>query len=1160
MSSPTLAKRLQQLSEPQRRGAVPDEHAWLSASAGTGKTQVLTARVLRLLLSGIKPEAILCITFTKAGAAEMARRVRDQLASWVQLPEKLLKEDLFAIGAPNQDADVIARARCLFAEVIDAPGPGLAIQTIHSFCQNLLAAFPEEAGLTPGFRALEAGESAQLRRDVLDRMLADAQRGGDNALLGWVEQLALALGEGPTQSWLNRCAAAGEALETLPVTVQPGLRNHFDLPGGTPEAMLVAGLADDQIDLAGWRALADANRAWGKDTGDKRMPVFAEWLGGRAEVRVGCLDAAIETVLTKAGTLRAEYAKGKLSHASDLGQRLIDPLITLRDRAAQMAEIDRMAAALEAGRRFARAVSDAKRAEGLVEFDDLIARVEALLHTAGIAEWIAYKLDARIDHILLDEAQDTNRAQWRIVHKLCEEYFAGLGQKDGRSRTLFVVGDHKQAIYGFQGTDPEYFNLSRRRYALLAEQAAQAFNDVAIDTNFRSSPPILAAIDKVVSALGSEAFGLDPDTRVSHLAHATTAPGTVALWPLQSADAAASDDDDGDEDAATDGGEGDISWIDPGRLDVATKIARTVRRWLDHGIGNEPVLPGDIMILLRSRGEMAAQIVASLQVQGVPVAGVDRLSLQLPIAIRDLIAAARFALQPLDDLNLASLLVSPLIGWSHDELVDRAWRPRDGEGRLVPLWPHLRTEDATRGLLDPLFALLNMAGNVTPYRFFETILSGPMQGRAKLLARLGNAARDPVEELLSQALAFETREGASLHQFLRWFDSNDQDIQRELDTASAAVRVMTAHGAKGLQARIVILADAADDPQRARRSAADGPKWSFGDDGVPIPLLRKTKGAVWPTEWQDAQDSADRTEMQEYRRLLYVAMTRAERMLFVTGRLAKGKEAAPEASWYHAIAGAMPLLDAKPMRDPVWGSATVYHVAGKEDRKRGDTGLEPVASIPDWALHAPAEEPRPPRPLAPSTLVEAADLSVPQPPLSSARMAAAERGTLLHALFERLPGAAPDRRRDAALTWLMRQSPALSDDARTAMTDDVLAVISDPAHAVLFGPDALAEVPFSALVDGRVIAGTVDRLLVTDDVVRVIDFKTGTTVPATIDAVPVGYLRQMAAYAAALAVVFPGRRVEAALLFTAGPVMIELPADTLILHAPSLAPTPSISA
>jgi ATP-dependent helicase/nuclease subunit A len=1112
------------LKDEQKRASDPRKQVWLSASAGTGKTQVLVARVLRLLLrKDAEPSAILCLTFTKAGAAEMSNRLSERLAYWVRLDDTLLFKELEALGERG-DPDMRRRARGLFARVLDAACGGLRIQTIHSFAQALLASFPLEAGLTPGMRPLEGREEAALARRVLADLVADAEREGRHGLVAGLQALSRRLGEDGAEQFLRDCARAPDAMEQLPSGVGPFLRQALGLPIEDIEAHIAESCSDALFDLASLAKIADYNREWGKPRGLDRAEVIGRWRSLAPGERALALEDLFRALSTSKG--EPQLAKGWAPSAdgyADLKTRLhgrCKELVELRVR-ARLADV--FAAALEVGRAYARAYADAKRDAGVVDFDDLIRATVRLLREPGMGEWIRFKLDQATDHILVDEAQDTNASQWEIVSALAEDFFAGLGTHRAFVRTIFTVGDYKQAIFGFQGTDPREFDKARRHFARRIEGVeGWSLEDLSLSRSFRSTPPVLEAVDAMVAALPENALG--EGVRIEPHRSAVKGPGLVTLWrPISEPQA---EDDQGEEE-----------WLGDAPRQFATDLARTIRGWLDEGLmlRHGPIRPQDIMILVRKRGELASMIVARLYAEGVPVAGLDRLRLNAPLAVRDLLAAARFALQPDDDLNLAGLLVSPLIGWSQEDLLERAI-PRD-----TSLWRHLRNQEGPfessermAGTLSALRAILLDADFTTPYHFFERLLSGPLGGRRKLLARLGEEARDPVEELLSAALAFERQATSSLQRFLDWFDRGEVEIVRDPSQPLDAVRVMTAHGAKGLQAPVVILADATTDPGANRRNRLD---WKVEGLEHRLPLFRPRKDELAGGLAEDLAE-AEKRDREEHWRLLYVAMTRAEERLYVGGALGpRAKSVPPEQSWYAAVARGLAALGAEPDADGVASWAGSDPVVGWT-AKRSESGASraPVA-LPAWAQSPAPEEARPPRPLAPSSLGldEAAD-----PPPSPMLRAAAERGRLLHALFERLPAVPPDRRVAAAERWLAGAGGVAEAAERTTLVEQACAVIDDPRFAEVFSADALAEAPFSAVVEGRVVAGKVDRLHVSGERVLVVDFKTNRRAPSDLGSAPESHLRQMAAYAAALAVVFPGRRIEAALLYTAGPVLLPL--------------------
>ncbi|KQM56446.1 DNA helicase UvrD [Sphingomonas sp. Leaf208] len=1129
---------------PRLRGAQADasnpaSHVWLSASAGTGKTQVLAARVFRLLLRGVDPGAILCLTFTKAGAAEMAQRINGRLAAWVRMPAPALAADLIALGEspvqPLQD-----RARTLFAKVLDAPGGGLRIQTIHGFCQGLLAAFPVEAGLTPGFRPLEAREEAGLAREALASMLSDAEREGRERPVEIVGRLSLRMGEGGAEAFLLACARALPALEALPVGIQPWLRRELGLPSGDIDEAIAEWC--DALDLDAIARIAAANRAWGTATGLAAAATVQRWLD--TEDRAATLDELASVVLTGTGTQRK--ASKKLIDAEpdyevlarDLGEACTD-VLSMVQRATYC---DLLADGLEVGRDYARGYALAKRRAGAVDFDDLIATTVALLDQPGIGEWVRYKLDQATEHLLIDEAQDTNGHQWRIVRALADEFFVGRGIYAPSTRTLFTVGDYKQAIFGFQGTDPLNFQAAEQYFGGRASEA-EGDDDwpeeerglplarLSLRHSFRSTRTVLEFVDAAIDAIGEPGLGIAGE--VEQHASEVAGPGTVTLWPPVSA-GGSEDDEEG--------------WVDDAVRKLASDIARAVKGWLapDTGLMLESkgrrLRPEDVMILVKRRGDLASLIVARLYAEGVPVAGVDRLRLNAPLAVQDLLATIRFVLQPEDDLSVAALLVSPLIGWTQDELMAAA--PREAG----PLWRHLqRTQPAAR--LAPLLAMLARADIATPYQFLEELLSGPLDGRRKLIRRLGTEARDPIEELLNAALTFESTTTPSLQRFLDWFDRGDVEIVRDPSAPLDAVRVMTAHGAKGLQAPLVILADATADPSAAPRSIL---KWAPEPGAAPIPVFRpRSSERGGPLD--AVVSAAEQRELEEHWRLFYVAATRAEERLVIAGALGpRAKGVPPENSWYAASDRALTALE-------VAAGEGARTFAGVEPQPaviaKASASVEVAANaqLPAWAHEPAPQEARPPRPLSPSAL---GDDAVSDPPPTPAMRVAAERGRLIHALFERLPAVAATDRATAADRWLAKAGGVDDVAARSEIVQSVVAVLDDPRFAELFSADTLAEAPIAAtLANGMVVSGTVDRLLIEANRIRVVDFKTGRRAPRSLDDVPEYHLKQMAAYAEALSVIFPGRSVEAALLYTAGPRLIMLDDETMAANKPHYRPT-----
>ncbi|MBV7259778.1 double-strand break repair helicase AddA [Erythrobacter crassostreae] len=1147
------------LADQQRDAVNPEDNVWLSASAGTGKTQVLSARVLRLLLRpNVDPSEILCLTFTKAGAAEMATRINAVLARWVRLDPVQLAGELGDLGA-DIGPKTQERARTLFAQVLDCPGGGLRIDTIHAFSQWLLANFPEEADLPPGAQPMEDRTRELLARDVLTELLSEARRTNDTRILDAVTLFTTAKDPGALHHWLMRCAKAEEMWEGASAWQSPmdaRVRTLLEIPSNADAEWAYEGLGADAFPDDHVLAMIPALEEWGTKTADKCLHFMRHWLTLDQAARIEAVSGFKGTLLKADGTPSLQIKKPRENDPGFAdGQDIISQaVLQVEGRQALLQLAEFLTAALEIGRDFSIRWQEAKRRESLLDFDDLIRRAAALLKNSVAADWIRYKLDRQFDHILIDEAQDTNEAQWDIVYALIDDFFSGDGASGDRLRTIFTVGDYKQAIFGFQGTSPENFAGAKAKVAKAIEDARESaaemrdgrripgWKDLDLGRSFRTSKPVLEFVNRAIGLIGHEQFGLG-EAPSDHIG--ADRPGLVALWkPVTSVSVF-------EEDGAQ-----DRDWLPPHDTLLADKIAEQVRRWVS---GDEPFIlakseparhasAGDVMVLVRKRGALAAQIVAKLHAKGVAVAGVDRLRLGAPLAVKDLMAALRFASQPLDDLSLANLLSSPLIGWSQDDLLAHVPRPKN-----TSLWRHLRSSDDpfVAATCETLKSLLARADYQTPQSLLAWLLTGPWRGREKLIARLGREANDPIDELVNAAFAFESAHIPSLAGFIEWFDASNEDLKRDADSAGGQVRVMTVHGSKGLQAPIVILADATGTPgQGGELELADLELGNETSRRVPLPSLAKEqkRGRI-----ETAEAGANAASMQEHWRLLYVAMTRAEEALYIGGSLGPRdeKNGPHEDSWYARLEGA---FDGEELADGLWGM-----------RREWGTRAEPLAAIasastnaarlalPHWATTPIGPEPKPPRPLTPSSAGE--ELAADPPLPADAAKVAARRGVLIHRLLERLPDIDVESREKAGAAWLSRQGEDLPADTRAEMLDSALKVLTTEEFADIFSPDALAEVPLTATIAGTVIAGTADRLLIGEDSVTVVDFKTTRRPPHTIDAVPRATLKQMAAYAAALEAIFPGKAIRAAVLYTQTPQLIDIPPVTLAAHKDHLGDT-----
>jgi ATP-dependent helicase/nuclease subunit A len=762
-----------------------------------------------------------------------------------------------------------------------------------------------------------------------------------------------------------------------------------------------------------------------------------------------------------------------------------------------------------------------KNRRGLLDYDDLIDRTLALLASTH-AQWVHYKLDLGIDHVLIDEAQDTSGKQWEIVQALTTELFAGMGAR-GVARSVFAVGDEKQSIFSFQGAEPAQFARMQRHYAVAHENAELRFTNVRFLYSFRSAPIVLQAVDTVFSHRRAfEGLVNDPVPTV-HQAVRASAPGAVDLWPLI-------EPEEKREIEGWDAPFDETQESNP-RARLARRIATSVKRWIDDrlvvGEQAHPARPGDILILVRQRGALFDAVIRALKEADIAVAGADRLVLTEHIAVMDLVALADALLLPNDELALASVLKSPLFGLTEEQLFALAWKR---EGTLRAALRRKAGDDLAFAAADKrLERYAVWARHETPFGFYARIL-GADRGRAAFYARLGAEAADALDEFLEHALAYERHEAPTLQGFVAWLRSGDTQVKRDMDIARDEVRVMTVHGAKGLEAPIVILADTTTTPKGPREPRLLALPVANAAPGTPERIVWAGRKADDVAPVAAARAVANGAAENEYRRLLYVAMTRAADRLVIAG--ARGMMRIPEGCWYQLVESALkPEATAAEERE---GPVLRWRRGTDEGRSPGDLAEAPLRApreMPDWLGRAVPAAAAAARVLSPSTAIDHRP--------GDAR--ALTRGRIVHRLLQALPELPPDRRAEAARLHLARCRD-FSDPERDAIGTEALAVLGDSRFAPLFEPGSRAEVPIIGLVsrNERRVSGQVDRLAVTATDVLIADYKSDRLVPRVED-IPAEYVGQLALYREVLRTLYPGHRIRAAIVWTAGPRLTELP-------------------
>ncbi len=1132
----------------QLKASDPDVSAWVSANAGSGKTHVLTQRVISLLLRGEDPAKILCITFTKAAAANMAARVFDTLAEWTTLDDAALDKKLKAIGFTSGPA-IRARARRLFALALETPG-GLKVQTIHAFCTRLLHQFPFEADVAARFAVLdEATEHQLLEKLTLDVMLEGAaQRSG---ALGRALQTAIAAAADQTLhdviretigqrdrilQWVTQAGSLDLATEQLSYTLGVD-------PAETIEDIDERIHSESLFSPQDWPDAASV-LGQGSKTDCDQAALFASLANiSGAERR----DVLLSIFLTKEKSPRTRLATKKIVEANPaFVEKLLaeqQRICALLDRQNAAICRDKTRALLTIAYEIIKRYRTEKDRRGLLDYDDLIEKTLALFRKTSAA-WVLFKLDLGVNHVLIDEAQDTSPKQWEIISTLVSEFTAGAGARPIK-RTLFAVGDDKQSIFSFQGAAPEKFAGMQRSFGRDFKAADLEMRAVKLQTSFRSGEVVLKAVDQVFAhqtiykSLTSDDAGIPP-----HIALPDTAPGCVDIWPLVNPDARG-------KPAGWDAPFDTQTETSP-QIRLARRIARNVQLWTAAG-----TKPGDILILVRQRGSLFETIIRALKSAHIPVAGADRLVLTEHIAVMDLIVLADALLLPENDLALATALKSPLFGFNDDDLFKIAW----DRGQKS-----LRTSLIGRSAQDSKFAsaahmierLTDEARRTSPFTFYAQLL-GPGGGRRKFLSRLGPEANDALDEFLNLALDYERRETPSLQGFVAWLRAAQTEVKRDMEQGRDEVRVMTVHGAKGLEAPIVFLADTTTRP-----TGYHPPRL------IPLALNgHETEALVWagskttdPGAVADARKSVLQASENEYRRLLYVAMTRARQRLIICGVGGRPKQdgtvSIPDGCWYRLVEEALVTADQSQSAEVEAedGDGKIWRYLKSQPLRTHATAArsEPAAnSLPEWLTHDAAPEPQRQVPLAPS---DAWDEDGNGAATSSglARKKAIRRGTIVHRLMQSLPGIPASRRGETAHAYLERARRADFDDAEIAeMLSKVEAILNDPRFAPLFASGSRAEVPIIGRIPrtGRPswsVSGQVDRLVVMPDSILVADYKTNHAPPRSLEeavAAYPNYVRQLALYRALLTAVYPGRAVHAAIVWTETPDLMEIPGHAL---------------
>jgi ATP-dependent helicase/nuclease subunit A len=1139
----------------QARASDPAASAFVSANAGSGKTHVLVQRVIRLLLDGVAPEKILCITFTKAAAANMAERVFSTLGHWVTLDDDALDAAIVEAGIAYPDANLRMTARKLFACALETPG-GLKVQTIHALCTRLLQQFPFEANVPARFTVLDERDQNEMMERANLAVLLEASRDPDSAT-GHALQIAMASAADVTFKDVVREACLS--------------RDHFmawtDSAGGTEAAaaQICAALGVDARER-----IEDVEREIvdGPNLPRSRWDEIASVLDSSSNadrkqadrlrealtlIGIEQVDNYLNVFLTEADrTPRATVVTNNFVANNSASARLfnvesqrIGPLIerrravTIRDRTQALLHIATAAAA-----NYRRE----KQERGLLDYDDLIDKTLEMLNRVS-SGWVHYKLDRGVDHVLIDEAQDTSPRQWDIVGHIISEFTAGEGARDGVVRTIFAVGDEKQSIFSFQGAAPREFDSRRRGLQRKFIDAGLKFDPVSFTYSFRSGAAILQSVDHVFRDQEIYRSIHAENAYPVHETLADAGPSLIEFWELQQPDPR--QDIEGWR-APFDG----LSLTSP-EVKLAKRIQAEIRRLVESGtmtghVGDRrPLRYGDMLVLVRRRGNAFDAVIQALKHANIPVAGADRLKLTEHIAIIDLMNLADALLLPQDDLALAVALKSPLFGLSDDDLFKLAWQRRGSLREALD--HHAATDIKLKDALSRLEQCERRFASETPFAFYAWLLGGD-RGRKRILKRLGYEANDALDEFLELALGYERKAPASLQGFVAWLRTADLEVKRDMEISRDEVRVMTVHGAKGLEAPVVFLVDTTSSPSDTQRlKLIHLPRGNAAPD-TPGVVVWAGKKADDPAAVAAARAAMLEETEHEYRRLLYVAMTRAADRLIVGGCMPGNMRQVRPLCWYDLIVKGLRNsgLHEQTIETP---DGTVKRYSRPEDvaaatgAAAAPAAIDPTA-LPPWLLSSAPPEASADNLLRPSDPAGDEGHSIRTGESLELRARALQRGTLVHRLLQSLPEVQRDRRHDAALTYLARNADGWTDDEREALAKGVLALLEDARFAAVFAPGSRAEVSIVGRLDrpGRppaLVSGQIDRLVLTPSEVLIVDYKTNHAPPRTVAAAPRTYIRQLALYRAVLKKLYPQLPVRAALLWTETPELMDIYAPAL---------------
>ncbi len=1111
----------------------PNFSVWVNASAGTGKTKILIDRVLRLLLENKRN--ILCLTFTNAAANEMENRIHSILSKWAICSESELIMDLeqldffpmssqcVTLGSQHpylssqcvtlgsrKNKDYLTRARRLFSELENL---GLTIQTIHAFCYKLISSFPIEAGIAPNCTLSECKELHSIifnkvlhNETVQDSINFIATEIDENKLRDLLYTLCVkrSMSANDSKYIKDKLSAPDEIHDLQSETIEHVGRLAEILSEGSKRDQSYSEILYSTVIPAGIQKKR-TSVSYSDDTGIKWNDTKIENLAKVFLKSESHEKKSISSIATKSILEKFKDAEQTIESVQNV------VFTHIRDMNSYQI-FKRTSSLLGVFKVYVDSYNSEKSKNALLDYNDIINLATNLLSNPNYKDWILFNLDQKIDHILVDEAQDNSISQWKIITNLCDEFFAGNDEK----RTLFVVGDVKQSIYRFQGANPHLFNYMQQYFH--TKTGGRDWISCQLEKSFRSTPEVLMLVDRIFNNFRAEiSFN---DNEIKHVPHRENDQGYIEIWP------ALPRRKEKEQQALQIPLTCKEGYTIADRL-LAQTIANRIHNWLNEGrilvAKDRHIEPRDIMVLVRQRNVLVDYIISELKKANVPVVGRDYFRIMDYIAVQDLIALAEFLLLQANDLALANALKSPLFNFTEDDLFNIAYDRKEHS-----LWERL--QDYHGVIYSELNYLINLSYAESPLTLFTHILR---TGKKKFAARLGLECFEVLDEFMNLVLQFEN---PSLQAFVQWIKENNPEIKNDMQSERNAVRIMTIHKSKGLQAPIVFLVDTNTVPRNSESIIFDGtevPFWCGKNNNAYCDQVKREKKLE---------------DYNEYLRLLYVALTRAEDELYILS-----KEPVQKGSWYDLITQYGTSYEKKQAYlQPIFKEKVEVLCVNANYPyiyKKRDCFDVPVISLPPALARSSVSSQRPPLSSQCLTLekeekpASATHSSMSfqhlmlesrkKEPVSATWMTnrgtgmtesstgmtdGYARGLIIHSILQYMPKIEKERRKN----WVRKYLDNINtSEDKDEIYSKILAF--NEKYGYLFDLEGKSEITLSGIIDGKSVLVRLDRLCITQDKAIIIDYKSHRNVSvSSLNEIK----KQMLTYKTLVQEISPNKQVE----------------------------------